>query len=716
MSDGTITRRRFVKVSGLAGAGLTLGFRISHVGDLLAAPVRGAAAAASTFSPNAWLKIASDGVVTITVDEMEMGQGVMTSVPMIVAEELGADWASVHVEYGTTDPSGWPRRISTGGSTTIRAGWTPLRQAGAAAREMLLSAASERWGAPRAECRADGGRVIHDASGRELAFGDLVEAAAALPVPDDPPLKDPADFRIVGTSVPRVDTPGKVDGSARFGMDVQLPGMLVAVVARSPVFGGTVRSFDATAAEGMPGVRQVVQIDSGVAVVAADTWSAMKARDSLEVVWDEGAGGSLDTHRIEVDLAELGEGRGAVAREEGDPEGALATAARRVEAVYTLPYLAHACMEPMNCTAHVGPDGAELWVPTQGLSASQATAAEITGLPPSSVVVHAMLMGGGFGRRSSTDFVRDAVQVSKAVGAPVKVVWTREDDMRGGHYRPASYHRFQGALDESGRPTVWTHRVAAQSILSRFGPLRNGVDEDAVGGAAELPYAIPNLRVEYREAKFGIPIWWWRSVGHSHNGYVTECFVDELAAAAGADPLEFRRRLLRGHPRHLGVMELAAEKAGWGGALPEGHAHGLAVHESFGTFVAYVAEVSVAPDGAPRVHRVVAAVDCGRTINPNTVDAQIQSSIAYGLSAALYGRITVEGGRVQQSNFDDYPVVRMTEMPRVDVHRVESAEEPGGMGEAGLPPLAAAVVNGIFGAAGARVRSLPIDPQALRAG
>ncbi len=707
---GAVSRRSFLRVVGLGGAGLAIAVQFGGCGPREEPPL---VTDQTPFSPNAWITLNNDGTVDLLVDEMEMGQGVMTSVPMILAEELDVAWDAVRVSYGPKNPSAWPRGISTGGSTTVRTGWEPLRRAGATGRAIVIAAAAQTWGVPASEIRTENGRVRHDLSNRQLRYQELLDVAATVPVPDPETLtlKDPSTFKIVGTRVPRVDTPGKVDGSQTYGMDVQLDGMLIAAVARCPVFGGSLKSFDATAAEQVPGVRQVVPIGAGVAVLAEDTWSAFRGRDALRIEWNEGPVAAVSTLLLDETLARLAEGPGSVARDEGDVDATLASvpADRRIEAVYRAPYLAHACMEPLNCTAHVRASDAEIWVPTQNATNSQRVAAQVAGLPVESVTVNAIPMGGGFGRRSNTDFVAEAVECSKAAGAPVKVVWSREDDTRGGYYRPVAFHRFAAALGADGMPVAWRHRIAAPSILNQLRPgsLRNGVDGDAVAGAAELPYRIPNLRVDYAMANPGIPLWWWRAVGHSHNAFTTESFVDELAVAGGHDAVEFRRRLLQDAPRHLAVLNAAAEKIGWGSPPPTGRYRGVAVHESFGSYVAQIAEIEVS-SGRVRVHRVVCAVDCGRTINPDTIEAQIQSSIVYGLSAALYGEITLENGRPVQGNFDTYPVLRMNEMPRVEVVIMTSTEAPGGIGETGLPPIGPAVANAVFAATGQRVRSLPI--------
>ncbi len=701
-----VTRREFLQTASVVGAGLVIGFYLP--------PGRGrATAAAGPFAPNAWLRIGTDESVLVMVDRSEMGQGVATSLPMLLAEELEADWSKIKIEFAPADKAYTNPMFGmqgTGGSTSVRAAFTPLRKAGAAARELLVAAAAQTWSVDKAECRAERGAVIHTPSKRRLTYGKLVEPAAALPAPADVPLKDPKDWKILGTRVRRLDTPPKVDGSAQFGIDVKVPGMLVAVIARCPVFGGKVASFDATKAKAVPGVRQVVQISTGVAVVADGYWPAKKGRDALDVSWDEGPNASVSSASIAQLFAQRAEQPGAVARHDGDPSAALPAAPAKLDAVYELPFLSHATMEPMNCTAHVTPDAVHIWAPTQFQTGAQGIGANIGGVPPEKVLVHTTYLGGGFGRRFELDFIQEALETSKAVGAPVKVIWSREDDVRHEQYRPACYHRFRAGLDASGQPVAWTHRIVAPSIFARVFPqtIKNGLDGEAVEGGVGMPYTIPNVHVDYLLTDTGIPVGFWRSVNNSYNAFAVECFIDELAHAAKRDPYEYRRDLLTKAPRHLGVLNLAASKAGWGTAPPAGRARGIAVYKSFETYVAEVAEVSVASDGAVRVHRVVCAVDCGPVVNPDIVEAQMQGGIVYGLTAALWGEITIDKGRVQQSNFHDYRMLRMAEMPRIEVHIVPSSDAQGGVGEPGTPPIAPAVCNAIFALTGKRIRKLPI--------
>ena len=717
-ADTPVSRRDFLRAGATTAAGLTIAFyipsRFTEVARGHAPSVPGNDAA---FAPNGWVHIGTDGMVTITVDKSEMGQGVNTSYPMLVAEELDADLALVRVGAAPENPAGWTRRMGTGGSSSVRSSYDTLRKAGATARGMLVAAAAQQWGVDASACRTEKGAVIHTATGRTLRYGALVSRAAALPAPSDPPLKNPAEFRILGTRVRRLDTPAKVNGTARFGIDTRVPGMLYASIERSPAFGGGISRVDDSRARTMPGVKRVVQLaavksarsENAVAVVADSYWHALAARRALHIEWNDGPNGSLDSTAIRARLAQLAEKAGIPARMEGDAGAAMKSSAKTIEAVYEVPYLAHATMEPMNCTAHVRDDGCDVWAPTQGQSGTQQVAAEVAGLPPEQVRVHTTYLGGGFGRRSETDFVAEAVQLSRVMGAPVQVIDTREDDVRHDFYRPTTYNRFAAGFDAGGRVVAWTHRIVGASIATSKGrPPRDGIDGSLVEGAANVPYEIPGILVEQTIADLPIPLGYWRSVGSSHNAYLTECFVDEVARAAGKDPYEFRRALLANHPRHLGVLELAAEKAGWGKPLPTGRTRGIAVAESFGSYVAEVAEVSLDGNGVPRVHRVVCAVDCGPIVNPDTIEAQMQSGIVYGLTAALYGDITIDRGRVRQGNFNDYPMLRMKEMPAVEVYIVPSSEKQGGIGEPGTPPIAPAVCNAIFAATGKPVRRLPI--------
>lgn len=704
-----LTRRDFLKSTTVAGGGLVLAVTLPT-----ACRPGTAEAAEDKAALSAWIRIAPDETVTLLIDKSEMGQGIMTALAMILADELDADWSNVRAEFAPADPAYNNTMFgsqATGGSTSIRSSWEPLRKAGAAAREMLRQAAAESWSVPIGECRAAGDGVIsHEPSGRTLSYGKLAARAANLQVPENPPLKNPSAFRYIGQPLKRLDTKAKVHGAATFGLDIQVPGMLVASVERCPVFGGSASQFDAAAARAVPGVKDVIEISTGIAVVADGYWPALQGRKALDITWDEGANRRVTSATLAEAAARLKTRAGAIARSDGNAEAALAAADRVLEAEYFAPYLAHATMEPMNATAHVQPNGCDVWVPTQSQTESREKAAEITGLPLEAVRVHTTFLGGGFGRRSETDFVTDAVEISKAVGAPIKVIWSREDDMQHDYYRPASYHSFRAALDEEGWPVAWTHRIVAPSILARWAPgaIRNGLDSEAVEGAVGLPYTIANVRVDYHQGSEAIPVGWWRSVNHSQNAYATECFMDELAAAADRDPVAFRRALLGERPRHRRVLDLVAERAGWDAPAPAGHYRGVALHEAFDSIIAQVAEISIDERRRVRVHRVTCVVDCGIVINPDTIAAQMESGIVYGLTAALYGEITIDGGRVAQSNFHDYQMLRLREMPEIDVHIAARGDKPGGIGEPGTPPIAPAVANAVFAATGQPVRQLPI--------
>jgi len=706
-----VSRRDFLKTSALIGGGLILGFSLPLREPFYAA----ATPSASPFTPNAFIRIGADNVVTIIINKSEMGQGVYTSLPMLVAEELECDWSKVRVESAPVAPEYNHTAFGiqlTGGSTSVSSEWERLRKVGAAAREMLVAAAARMWKVDKPSCRAENGRVIHS-SGKKLTYGQLAEKAASMPVPREVRLKDPPRFKIIGRSMKRLDTPEKTNARAIFGTDIAVPGMLIAVVARPPVFGGKVKTFNAGKAKTMPGVKAVAQIDSGVAVIADSFWSANQGRETLEIVWDEGSLATFDTQSQREQYAELAKKPGAVAAQRGDFRTAIAKATKRIEAVYEVPYLAHATMEPLNCLVDLRADRCEIWTGTQFQTVDRDAAARVSGLKPEQVKIHTTLMGGGFGRRANpqSDFVVEAVHVAKAIERPVKVIWTREDDIKGGYYRPMWHDRMEAGLGANGHLIAWRHTIVGQSILegTPFAAMvKDGVDGSSVEGAADMPYDIPNVLVDLHSPKIGIPVQWWRSVGHSHTAFVVESFIDELAYAAGEDPYEFRRRLLANHPRHLDALNLAAKKAGWGKRLAKGRFRGIAVHKSFGSFIAQVAEVSVNPKGEVRVHKVVCAIDCGRVVNPDIIAAQMESGIVFGLSSALHGAITFKDGRVEQSNFNDYPVLRINEMPNVEVYIVPSQEPPSGVGEPGVPPIAPAVGNAIFAATSKRIRRLPI--------
>ena len=712
-----LSRRKFFKSSAVLGGGLVLGFYVPGCKKAAEKVIM-----VEEFVPNAFIRIGADETVTIIVNKSEMGQGVYTSLPMLIAEELEVDWSTIRFEPAPVAPvynhTQWGSMQGTGGSTSIRSSWVQFRKAGAVARVMLERAAAETWQVAPADCLARNGFVIDKTSQKKLSFGKLVSKAALQTPPEDVNLKDPVNFTVIGKSKKRLDTPEKVSGKALFGSDVRMPGMLTAVIARSPVFGGKVKSYNDKKAKAIAGVKEVVQIDSGVAVVADHFWPASLGREALEIVWDEGPLASLDSRKQRQQYAELANKPGLVAAERGNVPLALAKAAQKIDAVYEFPYLAHAPMEPLNCVADARSDSCEIWVGTQLQTLDRDTAVALTGLPQEKVKLHTTFLGGGFGRRAVGDshFVREAVQLSMAVKAPVKVIWTREDDIHGGYYRPSAYHQLSAGLDESGMPVALQQRIVNQSIVKGTpfeGMIKNGIDETSVEGAYNSPYEIPNLLVDSHMAPQGVPVLWWRSVGHSFTAFVKEGFIDELAHMAGQDPYQYRRQLLNKHPRQQALLDLVTAKANWGKPLTGGRFQGIAIHESFGSIVAQVAEISVGTSGKIKVHRVVCAIDCGRTVNPDTITAQMESGIVFGLSAALYGEITFENGRVEQSNFHDYEMLRMDEMPEVEVHIMPSQESPGGVGETGVPPIAPAVANGVFAAQGIRLRQLPMTPSVV---
>lgn len=708
-----MTRRQFVAAGAASGAGLVVGCRILGRSELVAPnPHAAATDTAPLFAPNAWVRIGTDGTVTVLVARSELGQGAMTYTPMLVAEELEVDVATVRVEASPAAPEYFNPQFGrqlTGGSSGVRGSWEPLRRAGAAAREMLIAAAAATWGVDPSSCRAERGTVVHVPSGRRLPYGRLAARAADLPVPGNPPLKDRGEWRVIGRAVHRLDTPAKLRGAAVYGIDVVVPGALVASVERCPVFGGRVARFDAGRSLRVPGVREVVDLGHGVAIVADTCWQASQARGALDITWDRGTNAAANSTAIREAMAAAGDRQGIVARDEGDVTAALARATRRLEAVYEVPFLAHATMEPQNCTAHVQSGRCDVWVGTQHQTAMQDAAMAITGLPREAVYVHTMLSGGGFGRRFEWDFAAEAIRLSQRTGTPVKVIYSREDDIQHDFYRPAVYYRLAAGLDAEGWPVAWTHRIVCASIDARVNPsgYRASARDGALEGAANLRYAIPNIRVDWVREESGVPVGPWRSVAESCNPFAVECFLDEVAAAGGKDLLALRQRLLAARPRHLRVLDLAASRGDWGAPLPQGRGRGIAVQESFGSVVAQVAEVTVT-DGRVRVDRVVCAIDCGTALNPDLVAQQMEGGIVFALSAALYGEITIEQGRVRQSNFHDYSLVRFSEAPTVEVHIVPSAERPGGVGEPGVPPLAPAVANAVFAATGRRVRRLPL--------
>jgi isoquinoline 1-oxidoreductase beta subunit len=712
MSSGLqVPRRDFLRLSVAASGGLFIGFYFPGFSARLETEETG-----KQFSPNAFVRIGIDERITVVVNHSEMGQGVYTALPMILADELDADWSKVGYESAPVDPV-YNHPVfgmqMTGGSTSVWSAFEQFRKAGAAARAMLMAAAAQQWNVDVASCSTFDGKVLHKASKRSLSYGKLAEAAAKMTPPVQVALKDPKDFKLIGKPLKRLDTPEKLNGKGIFGIDVVLPGMLTAVVARPPVFGSEAKKFNSREALSLAGVRKVVAIPSGIAVIADTFWQAKKGRDALKLEWYKSPMDDFSSASQREQYRALAQKPGLVARKDGDPEGAFTGQATIIEAEYELPYLSHAMMEPLNCVVDLKAGGCEIWTGTQFQTADRAAAAQVAGLKPEQVQIHTTLLGGGFGRRANpaSDFVVEAMHVAKAAGAPVKVIWTREDDMRGGYYRPAYLHSIKGAVDAAGNPVAWRHRIVGQSIIAgtpfeKF-IIKNGIDDTSVEGAADLPYAIPNLAVEYTPTKVGVPVLWWRSVGHSHNAFVTECFLDELATAGKQDPFKLRQRLLAKKPRHLGVLELAAEKAGWGKPLPKGRFRGIAVHESFGSFSAHVAEVSI-DQGKIRVHRFVCAIDCGAYVNPGIIEAQGQGGVVFGMSAALYGELTFSNGRLEQSNFHDYPLVRMNECPEIEVHIVKNNEKSGGIGEPGVPCAAPAIANAIFAATGKPVRKLPV--------
>ncbi|MGB7207496.1 MAG: xanthine dehydrogenase family protein molybdopterin-binding subunit [Pyrinomonadaceae bacterium] len=718
-----IDRRSFLKASIVAGGTLVFGISLptrTRAEERLGLPVEPAA----DFQPNAFIKIGRDGKVTVVVGQVEMGQGVLTSLPMIVADELEVDWANVSYESAPADKAFINPMMGmqgTGGSSSVKAFFDPLRKSAAAVREMLVAAAAQGWNVSPDTCKAESGKVIHTETKRVAAYGDLLEAAAKFTPSANPKLKDPKDFRYIGKGVKRLDSPEKVNGRAIFGLDVKVPGMLYATILRSPVIGGKVTSVDDAAAKAVKGVTNIVPLGYGVGVVATSYFAARKGRTALKVVWDEGPMAAVSSESIYSAFAAAADkDKGLEAKKVGDVTAGRAKAAKIVEAVYWSPFLAHATMEPMNFTADVRKDGVEVWGGVQAQMAVQQVVAKTAGVSPEKVKVNTTMLGGGFGRRFEMDYVIDGTLISKAVGKPVKVVWTREDDMQNDFYRPGTYNKMSAGVDAGGNAVFWHHRVVNDAIMARVGPAfgftlkDDQLDDSSFEGAHNLPYDFPNFQCDWVRKDTGVPVGFWRSVGSSHTAFSTECFVDEVAYAAGKDPLAFRLALLAKHPRHAGVLKLAAEKAGWGKPAT-GVFQGIAVHESFGSYVAQVAEVSVAKDGQVKVQRVVCAIDCGQVVNPDTVAAQMESSIVYGLTAALYGEITIKAGRIQQKNFTDHKVLRMSEMPKVEVHIVPSTEKHGGVGEPGTPPIAPAVVNAIFAATGKRVRNLPIKPQELAA-
>lgn len=705
-------------------AALVIGFRFGKA--------RASSPAAARLAPNAFLRIGADDVVTIIVPDVEMGQGAMTSGAMLVAEELGCDWKRIAVEHAPASRAytmpGEMGLQNTGGSMSTRSSFETLRVAGAQARDLLVRAAAKRWRVDEASIRVEDG-VVTDASGKRATFGDLVADAAKLKVRKKPALKDKKDFTLLGKGAPRVDVRAKSTGTAQFGIDVVRPGMVHATVVHCPVFGGKVKSFDAKAAREVKGVSDVFAIDGGVAIVADGFWPARKAAALVKVVWDEGPNATFSSEELTRRFEKAGNAEKAEKlREDGDAKEALAAAAKRVEAVYDVPFAAHVTMEPMTCVVELTKNGLDVWAGLQNHTLTVMALKKATGLPRKAIRLHTTFLGGGFGRRLEWDFLLDGVAIAKRVGKPVKLVWTREEDLQHDFYRPATWHKLEAGLDASGATIAWRHRIVCPSITKRFFSISDKVsldietrkpiwhDPTISDGALHVRYEVPNLRLEWVNVEYPVPTGFWRSVGASQNGFVVEAFVDELAQAAGKDPIELRKSLLSKHPRFVAALDLVKEKSGWGQPLPPRHGRGVAIVESFGSICAQVAEVSVSDEGEVRVHRVTAAVDCASFVNPSIIEAQMQGGIVWGLTSALKGPITIANGRVLQSGFHDYPMMRMHEMPRIETHILTSDAKMGGIGEVSVPPAAPALVNAIFAATGVRVRKLPVDPKLLAKG
>jgi len=709
-----VSRREILTAGAAAGGGLLLGWHQDAGPRVLAAAAK---ATQPVFAPNAFIRIGTDGRVTLIMCQVEMGQGTYTSMPMLLAEELEIGLDQVRLEHAPPDDKLYANPLfgdqETGGSTSVKMFYEPLRRAGATARTMLVAAAAATWKVDPASCRAQKGVVTHSPTGRALPYGALAEKAARLPVPAQVALKDPKDFKLIGTSAKRLDTPAKVNGTAQYGIDVRLPGMKIATVAASPVVGGKVASLDDSKAKAIKGVRQIVRLDDVVAVVADHMWAAKQGLAALDIRWDDGPNATVSIADVVQGLAAATLTPGVVARKEGDAAAAIASAPVKMEAIYQVPFLAHAAMEPINCTVHVQPDRCEVWTGSQVLTRAQATAAKVTGLPLEKVIVHNHYLGGGFGRRLEHDYVTQAVRIAKQVEGPVKVIWTREEDVRHDVYRPYYYDRVSAGVDARGQPTAWMHRLAGPAILARYLPaaFRDGIDPDGLDGAVHLLYDIPAIQVEFvRREEPVLNTGFWRGVGVTHNTFVIESFIDELAAAAQQDPVAYRRALLGKSPRARAVLDLATQAAGWGQPLPAGRGRGVSLlYSGWGSYLAQVAEVEVSKSGEVRVHRIVCAVDCGTVVNPDTVKAQVEGGIVFGISGALWGEVTLEKGRVQQSNFNNVRVLRINETPAIEVHLVRNLEAPGGMGEPSTAVTAPALANAVFAATGKRIRTLPLE-------
>jgi isoquinoline 1-oxidoreductase beta subunit len=712
-----LSRRGFLKGSALLGGGLVVAFAMPGAHRF----AMGAENQGNVFAPNAFLRIGNDNSVAVLLGHSEMGQGIWTGLTMLIAEELDADWSKIRVEHSPASAAdyglpGFGGMQITGGSTSTWMEFDRYRQAGAAARLMLIDAAAKRFNVAPSEIRTESGVVI--AGEHRATYGELADAAGQLPRPDPASikLKEAKDWRLIGKPTQRLDTPEKITGRAKFGMDVQFDGLMTAMVARSPTFGGSVKSFEGAEALAIPGVHKVVQVPTGIAVIADHYWAAKLGRDALKIDWDPGPNAGLNSRALLENFRKLATTPGLNVAKAGDTQAALAKAAKTIDVEYSVPYLAHAPMEPLNCTVSITQDKCEIWTGTQFQTLDQMIAGKITGLKPEQVQIHTEFLGGGFGRRANptSDFVSEAVYVAKAAGAPVKTVWAREDDIRGGYYRSAFLHHARIGLGADGLPLAWKHVLVGQSIMAgtslEASMVKDGIDKTSVEGVADSPYigALADHQIELHSPKTGISVLWLRSVGHTHTAFVMESLIDELATAAGKDPVEYRRALLKEHPRHLGVLNLAVEKADWKAPLPDGHALGVAVHESFGSYVAQVAEVSQ-ENLAIRVHRVVCAVDCGIAVNPKSIAAQMESCITFGLGFALHSKLTIKDGQVVQSNYHDYQVLRLNEMPVVEVHIVPSSDKPGGIGETGVPPTAPAVANAVFALTGQRLRELPLQ-------
>jgi isoquinoline 1-oxidoreductase beta subunit len=703
----TMNRRDFIKVVSTAGSGLVLGFYLPSTNKLSGKPLSSA-----LFEPNAWIKVQPDNIIRIMVGKSEMGQGVLTSLPMIIAEEMDLDFSKVVVEKASANRKkyGWQM---TGGSNSVSGGYKKLRQAGATAREMLVMAAAQEWGVSKSECKTKNGIVIHESTGKELSYGDLAEKARNIEVPKKPILKDKKDFSIIGQNVKRTDTLSKTNGTAQFGMDVQLDGMVYATVVHSPVFGGSLKSFNQASVRGISDIIKIFEIESGLAIVAKNTWAALKASKQIKIKWNQGEAAGLDDEKIRKVLINASKKKGSVVRKEGDVKKALKSSKNIIEALDESPLQAHATMEPMNCTAYVQKDKCQVWAGTQDPNGARKIASKITGLSKKKVEVNVTFLGGGFGRRAFNDYVNEAVEISKKMMKPVKMIWSREEDMQHDYYRPSSVHVMKGAFDQNDNLTTFKHRIVAPSILFTqvvkipF-PFKEKADIIAVEGAKHLPYKIPNMQVDYQMTKTPIPLGWWRSVYNSQNAFATECFMDELAEKTGKDPVQFRLGLLSKSSRDAGVIKMVAEKSGWNDFKNGTMYQGISCHKSFGTWVAQVARVSI-ENNKVKVHEVFCAVDCGTVINPAIVKAQISSAIIFGLSATLKSKITMKNGRISQSNFDDFDVLRMNEAPKIHVYLAENDKAPKGVGEPGLPPIAPAVVNAVYAATGNRIRNLPIQ-------